>query len=503
MAILSLSSLFSLSLLFLILFLSFFSYSSSKLMPNIIILLLDDAGWGDLSISPSLTSFSSSTSTSLSSNTHISSTLSPFSFRCVATPSIDSIAQNGVTFHSGYVTAPQCSPSRVSLLTGRYQQHYGHETNTEYLAALSQKKTLIIPQYLPKEYYSGIFGKWNLGDIPNSPLRHGFHESHLYRDYDQMFSLNQTVQFGNSYVSGREYSTSLLFRSANEFITNQTSQNRPFFLYLSPMSPHVPHVFPPSFSPTFNGFPDSLPLSRRKVFTMLTEIDQNVGKLLTLLKKLEIYENTLFFFLNDNGSPPLPKREIERTKERNNASLLSECSESPNFPLKGFKGDLHEGGIRVKYLLQWPSVISPNQHIKTPVSSLDILPTVLHLFEHSTSALDGVTLFPLLRWKSSKENALRIFHHSPSRRLFWRFLMVCKPEKRAMMSGDMKWIEIRNELNPVVELYNISFDSNEKINLSSQLPDIVQRMEREYAQWEKQFPPILGRSENKIPCPNL
>lgn len=421
----------------------------AQLSPNIILILLDDAGYGDFQ------------------GFHIS------------TPNLDSIGVRGVNFINGYVTAPQCSPSRVAILTGRYQQHYGHETNAEFLAALSHPRVRILPEYLPHMYQSGLFGKWNLGDLPHPPKLHGFQDAILYRHFDEIFASNTSVMLDGIPVRGREYSNTLIFQFANQFIRNKTFQEQPFFLYLAPMSPHVPHVFPPSYTKTFVSLNSSLPIGRRKVLTMMAELDVCVGSLLSTLEQLQISNNTLIFLINDNGAPTVPHSAI-----------------NPNSPLRGFKGELYDGGIHVKYSLQWPSVISSHQVINTPVSTLDILPTILHLFHHRADHLDGCSLFHLLQFD-------RPHHfHSPetfslsSRRFYWRFLMLCKSEKRAMRHGEMKWLRTGES----VELYNMSSDPFENVNLATTLPDIVKEMEYDYFTWEGQFPPIAGRGEAKPIC---
>jgi arylsulfatase A-like enzyme len=436
--------------------------STTKTSPNIVIILLDDAGYGD------------------------------FSGDKVPTPHLSSIGSNGIEFSSAYVTAPQCSPSRVGLLTGRYQQRFGHETNAEFLAALSHPSTRIIPQLLPAHYHSGLFGKWNLGDIPNPPKKHGFHEALLYRDLEESFAANTSLLLGDALVRGRAYSTSLIFQSANEFIFNQSvSETRsPFFLYLAPMSPHVPHLFPPSYGDRFDSLDSSLPISRRKVLTMMTEIDNGVGALLRLLERRGLRNDTLLFLVNDNGAPPVPR-----------------SSMNPNSPLRGFKGDLYEGGVRVKYALQWPSVLSPGQVVDEPVSTLDILPTLLHLWKSPNHfgvgpghGLDGESLFPLLHFEENR-HPLHLLPPSPRPRpLFWRFLMSCKADRRALRRGALKWVRVGGD-GAAAELFNISSDRLETTNLASLLPEAVEEMARQFGAWESQLPALPDRS-TLPPCPS-
>lgn len=227
---------------------------------------------------------------------------------------------------------------------------------------------------------------------------------------------------------------------------------------------------------------------------MVHELDYEVGRLMKILQMLNIEDNTLLFFLNDNGSPPLYS-----DKSRPSSPHLS-----PNRPLRGYKGDLYEGGVRVPFLIQWPGVISSGQIVTVPVSSLDILPTILSLFQpsllRSVSKIDllqGRSIFPNLELNSTKHprfvsdlKSRSLLHPSsppPPRHMFWRFSMECRPEKRAMLRWPWKWLKIGTNAS---ELYDMGSSDSEVMNVAEQHQDVVHEIEALHGQWESLLPPI-------------
>jgi arylsulfatase A-like enzyme len=473
--------------------------------PNVIIILIDDSGYDDIDE--------------------------------IHTPVINSIAKQGVSFSNAYVTAPQCSPSRVGLLTGRYQQHFGHESNSEFDVALARDDCRIIPEYLPYGYISAMIGKWNLGDIPNAPKRHGFNVSFLYRDCDEAFASGIPVAWNATLaVRNREYSTSMMFERGREFIGSSGNES-PFFLYLAPMSPHVPHVFPPHYNSLFASLNTSLPKSRRKVLTMMQEIEDGVKGILSVLREKRLEENTLLFFINDNGAP-------------NMASEAGTVPTNPNHPFRGYKGDTLEGGLHVRFHMQWPRGLKAGQTISTPVSSLDILATIADVMEltapeqfrrvnarvsgaattpsfssislnsHRKSSnvwkLDGISLLPLLQLKDdfakiyqqrasqtgetarfcSRSNTAGgtddISCNGDDRVLYWRFGMECKPLKRAIRHQAWKWVKYGSQ---APELYNLTEDIHESHNLATTHADVAGYLAEMYEVWNGQFPPVSRKGK--------
>ncbi len=388
--------------------------------PNIVIILADDLGYADVG---------------------------SYGSKEIATPHIDSIGRRGVRFTDGYVTAPQCSPSRVGLLTGRYQQRFGHETNLTMRAALDHGARLI-PEYLkPAGYATALIGKWHLGetDPAHQPSKHGF---------DTVYDAKSAEV---SATPDPRLRTQSYFERAATYIAQPRSQ--PFFLYVAPMSPHVPQVYAPRYDAVFDAAQGST--VRRACVAMMAELDDGVGRILAALRAARLEENTLVVFLSDNGGQP-PQ----------NGSL--------NHPLRGKKGDVYDGGIRVPFLAQWPGTIPAEQIYAHPVTSLDLLPTALAAAGAASPAgasLDGVDLLPFLTGKNSA---------APHARLFWRWTFQGSA-KCAVRAGEWKWV--RNG-NAPAELYRIAADVGEATNLAAAEPAKLAELTAAYEAWVAPLPPI-------------
>lgn len=414
---------------------------------NIIIILVDDMGYSDVGFH--------------GGNINI-------------TQNITSIAKYGIRFTNAYVTAPQCSPSRASLLTGLYQQRFGHETNDEFLSCLSNRTVRIIPEYLkPLGYDTGFFGKWNLGDRPNHPKQHGFDSSYGYFDYEDESKANVQFQWRGMNVSGRSYATSVIMGKAIEFISSHQHKRRPFFLYLAPMTPHPPLLFPPSYNDVFEKAVGSI--GRRKSLAMIAELDDCVGAVLNALKSLT-GQTSAVFFINDNGG-------------------ASSTADYLNLPLRGFKGEVYEGGVRVSMAMQYIPALEVGGIVShQPVSTLDILPTVLDLAEEGAEERrgDGQSLVPLLDVAFRRSDVAADLHHQStvSRTLYWRFWMKGKEPKRAVRDGDWKWVRLGIDHD---QLFNLSADIGEHRDVAAARPDVVRDIRQKYFLWERSLP-LLNRS---------
>ena len=428
--------------------------SAAPRPPNIILILIDDSGYSDLT------------------GEHIS------------TPHIKKLFQESTEFLNAYVTAPQCSPSRVALLTGIYHQRLGQESNDEFVVGLSHPNVSIIPRYLPPEYSSAAIGKWNLGDIPNSPVSKGFSKQFLYRNCDEAFAAHRTMPFNDINVSGVEYRTSIMFQTATSYIREHSRQ--PFFLYFAPMSPHPPYVYPPHYEALYSKFNTTTHSKvRKKVLTMTKELDDGIGTILATLRELQLDERTVIFFLNDNGAPDTSSR----TDHYNS-----------NYPLTGYKGDLHEGGIHVRFAVRWAGHVRGGVTKIERVSSLDILPTIIDVTRRfhvslKHNVLDGRSLVDLLGigGESGMVRSRR------KRELFWRFSMNCKPVKKAMIRGDLKLIQIEYQYS---RLYNLSSDITESIDMSETYPDLVDELSGVLDSWVSALPPLPPR-KNKATCDKM
>jgi arylsulfatase A-like enzyme len=419
---------------------------------NIIVILADDLGYADLGCQGSGE---------------------------VKSPQIDSIARHGVRFTAGYVTAPQCCPSRAGLITGRYQNRFGFEANWSASAAATAGLPLgektIGDQLRAAGYVTGMIGKWHLGSRPEMrPQQRGFDES-LWLTNGGILNPNPKTGFLNDLRRGdvaescSEYSTDAFGKEAVDFIDRHHAAERPFFLYLSFVPPHWPMEAKPEHMQQFSHIPD---LHRRTMLAMMASLDENVGRVLAKLREEKIEENTMVFFLSDNGGPTGAQRAAP------DAAFEYGQNTSRNTPLRGVKGDLLEGGIRVPFLMQWKGHLPAGKVVDAPVSSLDILPTALAVAEGKAIApLDGVNLIPYLT-KSKKE--------APHEMLFWRFRFPpAQPAQHrwAVRQGD--WKLVKNRAEPLA-LYHLTEDIGERHNLAAQEPARVAEMKAAYGRWDAQ-----------------
>ncbi len=421
--------------------------------PNIIVILADDLGYADLGCQGS---------------------------REVKTPRIDSIAASGVRCTAGYVTTPQCCPSRAGLMTGRYPNRFGFEMNWPAeltgRAGLPLGETTMADRLKAAGYATGIVGKWHLGDAePMRPCNRGFTEAFWHPNGGVLFPDQKTgfihnLWHGNERVQAPGYSTDAFGREAAEFI--ERHRGEPFFLYLPFVAPHWPMEAKPEHLAQFAHVPD---LHRRTFLAMMASLDENVGRVLAKLRETKLEENTLVFFLSDNGGQTGPAR------AKPDAPFLYGVNTSLNTPCRGEKGDLLEGGIRVPFLVQWKGRIPAGRTYDPPVISLDILPTALAVAGVKPQPgwkLDGANLLPFLT--GEKQGA-------PHDTLYWRFRFPSNQPARhrwAIRQGD--WKLVKNSTEPL-SLYNLPADIGETKNLAAQHPDKVREMEAAWQRWNAEL----------------
>src|SRR6266446_6173652 len=339
--------------------------------PNIIIILADDLGYGDVSFNGSPDWI---------------------------TPNIDSLTTNGIRCSNGYVTHPFCSPSRAALLTGRYQQRFGHENQPEQddnntVLGLPIGE-LVLPQMLkPAGYVCGAIGKWHLGTAQNlRPMQRGFDEFFGFLGGESPYNPPVPVFRNNTPVTESTYLTDAFTREAVSFINRHASQ--PFFLFLSYSAPHSPYQATQSYLNRVSNISDP---ARQTYAAMITAMDDGVGQVLQTLQTQNLLNNTLIFFLSDNGA--------------------ASADFTRNDPLRGAKFDVLEGGIRVPFVVQWTGRLPANCVYDQPVSALDIVPTIAGVAGVSLPTdrtYDGLNILPYL----ISQQAI------PSRTLFWRGWLV-------------------------------------------------------------------------------
>lgn len=340
--------------------------------PNLIVIMTDDQGYGDVG-------FNGCTD--------------------IPTPSLDRLGGGGVVFTDGYVTYPVCGPSRAGFMTGRYPQTFGFERNPAWRpwdpeCGLPTSETTIGEALQSVGYTTAIIGKWHLGSHDTlHPLEQGFDEfyGHLgggHRYFPEELTIRTTTAAQNEPDSYRtwilrdhepecteKYLTEEFTEEALDFVRRHHED--PFFLFLSYNAPHGPLQAPEDEIARFSHLSDP---KRRIYAAMVSIVDRGVGELLDLLDDLELTENTLVIFLSDNGGP-------------------ENANGSDNGPLRGGKSDPFEGGIRVPMAARWPGRIAPGTTFSQPVSSLDIYATIAalnRLPENSERPLDGVNWMPYL-----------------------------------------------------------------------------------------------------------
>lgn len=406
-----------------------FSDATWAKAPNILILLADDLGWADLGFQGS---------------------------GDIRSPNLDRLASQSVRFTDGHVTASVCSPSRAGLMTGRYQQRFGHEANTPPADQGMDLGQVTMADALNKlGYRTGLIGKWHLGNddrfYPNRRgfdyfygLREGSRSYFYHPDRDDRSTSNKRIEQNGETVAFDGYLTDVLGQQAVQFISEESE--RPFFLFLSFTAPHGPMHATEEDLKRFAEIKDE---KRRTYAAMVWAMDRAIGQVLGQLERSGQSDNTIVWFLSDNGGAT------------NNGSI--------NLPLAGHKGIKFEGGIRVPFLMRWPEKIRDGRVYDEMVSSLDIFATSLAAAggDVQTANLDGVDLVPYLTGGKSGK---------PHQELYWHKLWFS-----AMRDGAWKLIYVKDY---GYALYDLSADPNETTNLAKQDPQRVDSMKQRLDTWK-------------------
>ncbi len=408
-------------------------------MPNILVFLADDLGYGELSCQ---------------GNPEI------------PTPHIDAIAKAGIRFTQGYVSGPYCSPTRAGLMTGRYQTRFGHEFNSvAEIYGLSRNETTMAERLKALGYATALVGKWHLGQKPGVlPMDRGFDEFYGTLNNTSFFNprlfIDSRVSSDVREMKDPEFYTTLAYarRSADWLERNR---EKPWFLYLAFNAVHAPLQAPRSY---LDRFPDIRDERRRTYAAMTAAMDVAVGQVMARLRELGQEEDTLVFFLSDNGGP-------------------TASTTSRNDPLRGFKITTWEGGVRVPFLVQWKEKIPAGKTDDRPVIQLDILPTALAAAGAPVDPswkLDGVDLLPFL----IGENPAR-----PHETLYWRM-----GPQWAIRHGDLKLVAGREGgriLPP--GLYDVVRDPGETHDLTATHPDKAKGLRALWEEWDaEQAPPAAA-----------
>jgi len=452
---------------------SLFAAKSSERQPNFVFFLIDDLGHSDLSC---------------------------YSSSFYETPNIDRLAAEGMRFTDAYAACPVCSPTRASIMTGKYParlnltdylvgRRRGKLIPAEYIHQMPLEEVTIAEALKQAGYTTCFIGKWHLGNKPYWPENQGFDiniggtQSGMPRNYFW------PQWRGNPPIEGRdgEYLTDRLTDEALKFL--ESKKDKPFLLYLSHYAVHIPlqakkdmiekyktkSAKQPAKEPRFlpEGKSKARQVQDHPVYAgMVESVDESVGRVMSKLEDLGMADNTVVIFMSDNGG-----------------LSTAEGFPTSNLPLRAGKGWLYEGGIREPMIIKWPGIVKPNSVCAVPVTSTDFYPTMLEIAGlplKPKQHIDGVSLVPLLKG-NRKLQRKAIFWHYP------HYGNQGGSPGGAVRIGDYKLIEFYEDNR--VELYNLKEDVGEKKNLADKLPEKAAELRKMLHTWRKAV-------DAKMPSPN-
>lgn len=416
--------------------------------PNFVVIVADDLGIGDVGC---------------------------YGVQDAKTPHLDRIAAEGIRFTDWHANSPVCSPSRASLLTGKYPQRCGIPqilfSRPDFnVKGLREGELTIAGELKKRGYRTAAVGKWHLGTTPESrPLRQGFdsffgfysgwvdYYSHRYYTLGGQPIFHDLWRGDTEVWEEPAYQTELFAKEAKTFIGAQTA-DQPFFLYLAFGAPHYPMMAPEKY---LQRFPASMDRDRRLHLAVVAALDDAVGEVRAALQRAGLDKNTCVFFMSDNGA----------THEVRADHSGRPYEGGSNRPFRGWKGSLFEGGNRVPALMTWPGAVRPGL-VDEPLAAMDIAPTLLRL---SPSATDGTDLSALLRDRT----------RLPERTLFWEY-----DGQFAARRGDWKLLTsyrefLGGELTQFDWLSNLRDDPHETKNVAPANAELVKSLKQELAMWRQ------------------
>ena len=446
--------------------------SQASDQPNIVLIIADDLGLGDVGA---------------------------FGSEDINTPNIDSLSEMGIRFTQAYVSHPVCSPSRAGLITGRYQQRHGWEFNParrDLHSGMNLGEETLAEALQEQGYATGLVGKWHLGQgEAYHPLSRGF--DHFYGVLGGGTQYFETLPEGGAYAlsgqptersdynaiySGRDkvtdnlYLTDSFTREAVSFIDQHA--NEPFFLYLSHIAPHTPLQAPKMYLDRYGHIID---MPKKVYAAMVAALDDSVGHIVSKLEDIGQLENTVIAFISDNGCA---------------GYIDNACS---NLNYSGYKRFHQEGGIRVPFILSWPHVFSGGKTYESPVISLDLFSTFTAAAGVESRTEDSANLLPFLKGENTG---------APHDYLYWR-----SGPTRAIRGARWKMIQYKRSLlveadlnaagrlDPpengwgnetpdgiVTLLYDLRVDPFEQNNLAEEFPNIIRDLQARFQQWNAELP---------------
>jgi arylsulfatase A-like enzyme len=407
--------------------------------PNIVAILADDQGWGDLSVHGN---------------------------RNLATPNIDSLARDGALFDRFFV-CPVCAPTRAEFLTGRYHARGGVRGVTTGLERLNLDEHTIAESFQSAGYATGAFGKWHNGSqYPYHPNARGFQEFYGFTSGHWGHYFDTEMDHNGKLTRGKGYITDDLTSHAVDFI--RQNQSKPFFCYVPYNTPHSPMQVPDRFYSKFakadltmfNRDPEREDMAMtRAALAMVENIDWNVGRLLKCLSDLRLDNDTIVFYFSDNGPN----------------------SWRWNGGMKGRKGSIDEGGIRAPLLMRWPGRIRKGSRITQIAGAIDLYPTLTELAgvpRKATKPLDGVSLTPLLTGEPRQW---------PDRMIF-------------SLRGNRASVRTQNyRLDTGGQLFDMTADPMQDRNIAAEKPDVAANLQRAADEFLREVLPHVGPDQRPFP----
>ncbi len=450
-------------------------YAADTRRPNIVFILADDLGYTDVAC---------------------------YGSKYYETPHIDQLAAEGMRFTNGYSCGPNCQPSRAALMSGQYGPRTGVYTvgsidrfnwqsrplrPVDNVTALPLEKVTIADTLKKAGYATAMFGKWHLGtDSQHFPTQRGFDEAIESAGLHFNFKTNPKTEYPKG-----QYLADFLTDHAVDFINRHKDQ--PFFLYLPHYGVHAPYQAKQELIAKFEDKPPVDGQNNPVYAAMIASVDESVGRIMTTLDKLGLADNTLVIFSSDNGGVGGYK-----------GTGLSKNGITDNAPLRGGKGMLYEGGVRVPYIFRWKGKIEPGTMNETPILGIDLYPTLVDVAGAKAPPdylLDGTSLMPLLSGGRKSLDRPEVFWHFPG------YLGFGKNEWRTTPAGSIRasdWKLVEFFEDGRQELYNLRDDVGETHNLAYDRPDIVKDLHDKILTWRQSVgakmptPNEIRTSENKL-----
>ncbi|MCK5852690.1 arylsulfatase [bacterium] len=446
------------------------------IVPNIILIMTDDQGYGDISAHGSPD---------------------------VSTPNMDKLISQSVSFNNFHVS-PTCAPTRSAILTGR-QPFKNGITHTIFERERLALGITTLPQVLKrKNYISGIFGKWHLGDQPEyQPEKRGFDEVFIHgdgaigpaypgscADVNGNSYFDPIIKHNGTFVKTKGFCTDVFFSEALSWIKQKSEEGEPFFAYIATNAPHAPFIAPDKYKEKF--IKQNYPPNAQGFYGMIENIDDNLGLLMKKLYAWRLADNTILIFMSDNGkSLPGGKNNVH--------------GKTYNAGMRGFKTSPYEGGTKAPFFIHWPGKFKAGREVDDPQNHYDILPTLADILDIDISdipQLDGRSFYPYLLDDSYEGNERYRFVHVGR----WPL----NPKNINGQKVNKKWLGTEKTSNPDYykytncavrgiryklvnnsELYDLYNDPAESHDIAAEHPEIVEQMKRAYDKWWREVRPFM------------